>query len=470
MPRWWPRRRRGRPGSRPGAGDGPFHVALMLDNVPEFVFWLEAAALAGAVVVGANPTHRGDELVRDLSHTECQFLVTDSTYLPLVEGARIGDALGEVRPANERVLVLDTDQAQRTLAGVRLGRRRDGGRPIRDTRHAGLPPLHLGHLRRAQGVPVQPGTVGAHRRHRGPDVRAPARGRLLPLHAPLPLQRAHGRLGPGAHGGLGQRAPLVGPVLRLGLPARRAGGRRHLLQLRRQAAVLHSGHARATRRRRQPAGARLRQRGNDRRRGPLRRALRRRRHRLLRLDRRAAPRCSGPPTPRRGRWGGRPRAPSSSTRRPAPSARRPASTNAGGCSTPRRPSASWCPRPVAPASRATGATAKPRRPACARAGTGRATWPTATRPASSTSPDGTTTGCGSTGRTSPRLRLSASCSVTPTSCWRRSTPCPTPSWATRSWRRCSCGPVSPHSTGRSCSVSWPPRVIWAPSGRPASCA
>src|ERR1700734_1232945 len=95
--------------------DGPFHVALMLDNVPEFVFWLEAAALAGAVVVGANPTHRGDELVRDLAHTECQFLVTDSTYLPLVEGARIGDALGEVGRANERVLVLDTTAGRTAL-------------------------------------------------------------------------------------------------------------------------------------------------------------------------------------------------------------------------------------------------------------------------------------------------------------------------------------------------------------------
>jgi fatty-acyl-CoA synthase len=95
--------------------DDAFHVALMLDNVPEFIFWLEAAALAGAVVVGANPTHRGDELVRDLSHTECQFLITDSTYLPLVEGARIGDALGEVRADNDRVLVLDTAAAQSTL-------------------------------------------------------------------------------------------------------------------------------------------------------------------------------------------------------------------------------------------------------------------------------------------------------------------------------------------------------------------
>ena len=95
--------------------DGPFHVAVMLDNVPEFVFWLEAAALAGAVVVGANPTHRGDELVRDLAHTECQFLITDTTYLPLVEGARIGDALGEVGRHNERVLVLDTLSARDTL-------------------------------------------------------------------------------------------------------------------------------------------------------------------------------------------------------------------------------------------------------------------------------------------------------------------------------------------------------------------
>jgi fatty-acyl-CoA synthase len=109
--------------------DGPFHVAVMLDNVPEFVFWLEAAALAGAVVVGANPTHRGDELVRDLSHTECQFLVTDSTYLPLVEGARIGDALGEVSRTNERVLVLDTKAAQDALAPYAAAKPADVAEP-----------------------------------------------------------------------------------------------------------------------------------------------------------------------------------------------------------------------------------------------------------------------------------------------------------------------------------------------------
>jgi fatty-acyl-CoA synthase len=94
----------------------PFHVAVLLDNVPEFVFWLEGAALAGAVVVGANPTHRGDELVRDLTHTECQFLVTDSASLPLLEGSRIGDALGTVTASNPRVLVLDTETGRSRVA------------------------------------------------------------------------------------------------------------------------------------------------------------------------------------------------------------------------------------------------------------------------------------------------------------------------------------------------------------------
>ncbi len=81
---------------------GPFHVALLLDNVPEYVFWMGAAALAGAVLVGGNPTHRGDELARDLSHTECQLLVTDDEYRSLVTGHDLGPALPP-----ERILVVD---------------------------------------------------------------------------------------------------------------------------------------------------------------------------------------------------------------------------------------------------------------------------------------------------------------------------------------------------------------------------
>ncbi|MDE3086019.1 MAG: long-chain-fatty-acid--CoA ligase [Acidobacteriota bacterium] len=86
---------------------GPPHVAVLLDNVPEHALWLTACALAGAVVVGANPTHRGEDLARDLRHTRCQLLVTDARYLPLVEGRSLGEALGTVTADSGRVLVLD---------------------------------------------------------------------------------------------------------------------------------------------------------------------------------------------------------------------------------------------------------------------------------------------------------------------------------------------------------------------------
>ena len=73
---------------RPGPGPrcsterrrpGPFHVGVLLENTPEYVFLLAAAALSGAVVVGVNPTRRGEELARDVRHTDCQLFVTDST-------------------------------------------------------------------------------------------------------------------------------------------------------------------------------------------------------------------------------------------------------------------------------------------------------------------------------------------------------------------------------------------------------
>src|SRR5262249_19214619 len=51
--------------------DAPFHVGVLLDNVPEFWMMLGAAALSGATLVGINPTRRGAELVRDLQHTDC---------------------------------------------------------------------------------------------------------------------------------------------------------------------------------------------------------------------------------------------------------------------------------------------------------------------------------------------------------------------------------------------------------------
>jgi fatty-acyl-CoA synthase len=69
---------------------GPFHIGVLLDNVPEFPMWLGAAALAGAVVVGINPTRRGAELARDVTHTDCQLIVTEAAYLPLLDGLELG--------------------------------------------------------------------------------------------------------------------------------------------------------------------------------------------------------------------------------------------------------------------------------------------------------------------------------------------------------------------------------------------
>ena len=73
--------------------DRPFHVGLLRENVPEFSFFLGAAALAGAVVVGVNPTRRGAELEGDIRHTDCQLLVTDRQHLPLLDGLDVPPVL-----------------------------------------------------------------------------------------------------------------------------------------------------------------------------------------------------------------------------------------------------------------------------------------------------------------------------------------------------------------------------------------
>ena len=81
--------------------DGPFHIGVLLENVPDFPMWLGAAALAGAVVVGINPTRRGADLARDINHTDCQLIITEQRYAPDLSGL----ALNVPR---ERILDIDS--------------------------------------------------------------------------------------------------------------------------------------------------------------------------------------------------------------------------------------------------------------------------------------------------------------------------------------------------------------------------
>ena len=81
------------------APDRP-HIGVLLGNEPEYLFWLGAAALAGAVVVGINPTRRGEALAGDIRRTDCQILVTDTAGAALLDGLATAVAA-------DRVLLID---------------------------------------------------------------------------------------------------------------------------------------------------------------------------------------------------------------------------------------------------------------------------------------------------------------------------------------------------------------------------
>jgi fatty-acyl-CoA synthase len=142
----------------------PFHVGVLLDNVPEFSFLLGAAAFAGAAVVGINPTRRGAELARDIRHTACSVIVTETKHRPLLEGLDHG-------VPSERVFVIDTPEWQQAVAAYagspdpdvessRPARRGSRRRPSAPRR--GSPTL----LRRCRAPGASHGTTSAIRRCR----------------------------------------------------------------------------------------------------------------------------------------------------------------------------------------------------------------------------------------------------------------------------------------------------------------
>src|SRR4051812_14598413 len=64
---------------------GPRHVAVLLDNTPDYLFAFGGAALMGAAVVGINHTRRDTHLLRDIEHAHCGLVITEPRHWPLLE-------------------------------------------------------------------------------------------------------------------------------------------------------------------------------------------------------------------------------------------------------------------------------------------------------------------------------------------------------------------------------------------------
>jgi len=88
------------------------HVGVLLDNVPDFVFWIGACGLAGAVVVGINSSRSGPEIAQDVRHADVDVIVTEPRWAHLVRGQDHGV------PA-ERILEIETAAYDGLLAAHR---------------------------------------------------------------------------------------------------------------------------------------------------------------------------------------------------------------------------------------------------------------------------------------------------------------------------------------------------------------
>lgn len=82
---------------RPGR---PFHVGVLLENVPDYIFLLGGASLCGATIIGINPTRRGAGLAADIRGVDCDLIITDSAQRSMLEGLDTG-----VEP--DRILSID---------------------------------------------------------------------------------------------------------------------------------------------------------------------------------------------------------------------------------------------------------------------------------------------------------------------------------------------------------------------------
>jgi fatty-acyl-CoA synthase len=99
---WFARQRR---------DDGPPHVGVLLENVPEFSFWLAAAALGRFVLVGLNATRRGDDMAADIRATSCQLVITDAAGAALLDGLDLDVQVVDTESTSYEPAPLPVDEA-----------------------------------------------------------------------------------------------------------------------------------------------------------------------------------------------------------------------------------------------------------------------------------------------------------------------------------------------------------------------
>jgi fatty-acyl-CoA synthase len=85
----------------------PWHVGVLLQNTPEYLFLVAGAALCGATIVGINPTRRGAELAADIRSTDVDTIISGPEHLDLLTGLDHGA---------ERVLVTGSEEYDGLLA------------------------------------------------------------------------------------------------------------------------------------------------------------------------------------------------------------------------------------------------------------------------------------------------------------------------------------------------------------------
>ncbi len=75
----------------------PFHVGVLMDNLPAFVFTELGCGLAGATLVGLNPTRTGAFLARDIAYADCQIVLVEARYAEQLQAALQSDPAVRVK-------------------------------------------------------------------------------------------------------------------------------------------------------------------------------------------------------------------------------------------------------------------------------------------------------------------------------------------------------------------------------------